>query len=36
MKTSMLKKRFDDAREAAGIPKAEFQMRDLRAGDFKF
>ena len=31
MTTSMLRKRFDDAREAAGIPKAEFQMRDLRA-----
>jgi hypothetical protein len=29
--TSTLRKRFDDAREAAGIPKAEFQMRDLRA-----
>lgn len=28
---SMLRKRFDDAREAAGIPKADFQMRDLRA-----
>lgn len=31
MTPSMLRKRFDDAREAAGIPKAEFQMRDLRA-----
>ncbi|WPN60544.1 tyrosine-type recombinase/integrase [Pseudomonas sp. P9_31] len=31
MTTSTLRKRFDDAREAAGIPKAEFQMRDLRA-----
>jgi integrase len=31
MTASMLGKRFDDAREAAGIPKAEFQMRDLRA-----
>jgi integrase len=31
MTTSMLRKRFDDAREAAGIPKADFQMRDLRA-----
>lgn len=29
--TSMLRKRFDDAREAAGIPKADFQMRYLRA-----
>lgn len=29
--TSMLRGRFDAAREAAGIPKAEFQMRDLRA-----
>ncbi|MNI15851.1 site-specific tyrosine recombinase XerC [compost metagenome] len=31
MTTSMLRKRFDDAREAAGVPKADFQMRDLRA-----
>ncbi|RAI69266.1 integrase [Pseudomonas fluorescens] len=31
MTTSMLRKRFDDAREAAGIEKADFQMRDLRA-----
>ncbi|HWH86202.1 MAG TPA: tyrosine-type recombinase/integrase [Pseudomonas sp.] len=31
MTKSMLRKRFDDAREAAGIPKADFQMRDLRA-----
>ncbi len=27
----MLRDRFDEAREAAGIPKAEFQFRDLRA-----
>jgi integrase len=27
----MLRNRFDAAREAAGIPKAEFQFRDLRA-----
>lgn len=27
----MLRNRFDDAREAADIPKAEFQFRDLRA-----
>ncbi|KAB2902835.1 MAG: tyrosine-type recombinase/integrase [Burkholderiaceae bacterium] len=27
----MLRDRFDAAREAAGIPKAEFQFRDLRA-----
>ncbi|WP_223504876.1 tyrosine recombinase XerC [Pseudomonas sp. BF-R-24] len=31
MTTSMLRKRFDDAREAAGIEKSDFQMRDLRA-----
>ena len=31
MTTSMLRKRLDDAREAAGIEKADFQMRDLRA-----
>ncbi|AWY39448.1 integrase [Pseudomonas putida] len=31
MTPSMLRKRFDDVREAAGIPKSEFQMRDLRA-----
>ncbi|POA21613.1 integrase [Pseudomonas sp. FW300-N1A1] len=31
MTKSMLRKRFDDAREAAGIPKNDFQMRDLRA-----
>ena len=31
MTKSMLRKRFDNAREAAGIPKADFQMRDLRA-----
>lgn len=31
MTKSMLRKRFDDAREAAGISKSEFQMRDLRA-----
>ncbi len=29
--TAILRKRFDDAREAAGVPKADFQMRDLRA-----
>jgi integrase len=27
----MLRYGFDDAREKAGIPKKEFQMRDLRA-----
>lgn len=31
MTASMLRGRFDKAREAAGIPKAEFQFRDLRA-----
>jgi integrase len=31
MTTGMLRKRFDDAREDASIPKADFQMRDLRA-----
>lgn len=31
MTVSMLRKRFDDARGAAGVPKAAFQMRDLRA-----
>ncbi|MFP3847785.1 tyrosine-type recombinase/integrase [Pseudomonas sp. W5-01] len=31
MTTAILRKRFDDAREAAGVPKADFQMRDLRA-----
>lgn len=31
MTTAILRKRFDDAREAAKVPKAEFQMRDLRA-----
>lgn len=31
MTTYILRKRFDDAREAAGVKKAEFQMRDLRA-----
>lgn len=31
MTTSILRKRFDDARQAAGVPKADFQMRDLRA-----
>ncbi|BAQ81408.1 phage integrase, N-terminal SAM-like [Pseudomonas sp. St29] len=31
MTKSMLRKRFDDAREAAGILKSEFQMRDLLA-----
>lgn len=29
--SSMLRNRFDDAREAAGIDKATFQFRDLRA-----
>nr|WP_232917205.1 hypothetical protein [Pseudomonas syringae] len=27
----MLRERFDAAREAAGVEKGEFQMRDLRA-----
>ncbi|MCY1437909.1 Tyrosine recombinase XerC [compost metagenome] len=31
MTYAMLRSRFDTAREAAGIPKAAFQMRDLRA-----
>ncbi|MCO7610579.1 tyrosine-type recombinase/integrase [Pseudomonas chlororaphis] len=31
MTTSMLQGRFDAAREAAGVEKADFQMRDLRA-----
>ncbi len=31
MTVAMLRRRFDLAREAAGVPKAEFQMRDLRA-----
>lgn len=31
MTKSMLRGRFDAAREAAGIPKADFQFRDLRA-----
>lgn len=31
MTKHMLRDRFDAAREAAGIPKAEFQFRDLRA-----
>lgn len=31
MTAAMLRGRFDKAREAAGIPKAEFQFRDLRA-----
>lgn len=31
MTTSMLRSRFDKARESAGIEKALFQMRDLRA-----
>lgn len=31
MTTSMLRGRFDAAREAAGVEKADFQMRDLRA-----
>nr|WP_267872268.1 tyrosine-type recombinase/integrase [Pseudomonas syringae] len=29
--SSMLRGRFDAAREAAGVEKGEFQMRDLRA-----
>lgn len=28
---NMLRDRFDAARDAAGIPKAQFQFRDLRA-----
>ncbi|WP_028682453.1 site-specific integrase [Pseudomonas chlororaphis] len=31
MTTAMLRRRFDLAREAAGVAKPEFQMRDLRA-----
>ncbi|WP_397386833.1 tyrosine-type recombinase/integrase [Pseudomonas caricapapayae] len=31
MTSSMLRGRFDAAREAAGVEKGEFQMRDLRA-----
>ncbi|MEE4460755.1 tyrosine-type recombinase/integrase [Azotobacter chroococcum] len=31
MTTSMLRSRFDEARDAAGIEKSAFQMRDLRA-----
>lgn len=31
MTEAMLRRRFDVAREAAGVEKAEFQMRDLRA-----
>lgn len=31
MTVSMLRSRFDEARKAAGIPKADFQLRDLRA-----
>lgn len=31
MTYSMLRKRFDDARELAGVSKASFQFRDLRA-----
>lgn len=31
MTAAILRKRFDDARLAAGVDKAEFQMRDLRA-----
>ncbi len=31
MTSSMLRRRFDAAREAAGVEKGEFQMRDLRA-----
>ncbi|MCY1380743.1 hypothetical protein D9M69_685900 [compost metagenome] len=31
MTASMLRGRFDKAREAAGIPKSAFQLRDLRA-----
>jgi integrase len=31
MTVAMLRRRFDMAREAAGVSKPEFQMRDLRA-----
>lgn len=31
MTASMLRSRFDDARQAAGVEKQDFQMRDLRA-----
>lgn len=31
MTEAMLRRRFDVAREATGVEKAEFQMRDLRA-----
>ncbi|MNE46121.1 Phage integrase family protein [compost metagenome] len=31
MTASMLRGRFDKARDAAGIPKSAFQLRDLRA-----
>jgi integrase len=31
MSVAMLRGRFDLAREAAGVEKSEFQMRDLRA-----
>jgi len=31
MTVAMLRRRFDLAREAAGVAKSEFQMRDLRA-----
>lgn len=31
MTEAMLRRRFDMAREAAGVVKAEFQIRDLRA-----
>lgn len=31
MTVAMLRRRFDLAREAVGVPKSEFQMRDLRA-----
>lgn len=31
MSYSMLRTRFDKAREDAGVPKSDFQLRDLRA-----
>jgi integrase len=31
MTVTMLRRRFDLDMEAAGVPKSEFQMRDLRA-----
>jgi len=31
MTVAMLRRRFDLTREVAGVPKSEFQMRDLRA-----